>query len=198
MVSEDQIEKKKDDSGKAAVWGVGGVFPQREEKRGLGKKEKEKQPEQDDDGKKLSAPAEMEWTASERQDPFSASTSGAGPQEEEEVNSPTDSASPPHSEASTAYEEPSHEEPSHEEPFHEEKSGGGEEDHGQVGGELPQDGEWEDEMEKTDGDPPVHTWWGSMRFAFREPLAEFLGMLIVIALGIGANCQVKLSQDNVS
>lgn len=191
VVSEDQIQKKKGaDAGKAAVWGLGGVFPQREEKRGLHKQEKEeKRGEQENEERDVSAPTEMEWPASERADPFSASTSPASAQQHDEAESPTNSATEPRSESSTVCEE---------QPRREGKSSADDEDHGQVGGELPQDGEWEDEMDKQDGDPPVNTVWGSVRFALREPLAEFLGMLIVIALGIGANCQVKISQDSVS
>ncbi|ORY73092.1 aquaporin-like protein [Leucosporidium creatinivorum] len=189
VVSEDQIEKKGDSGKAAAVWGVGGVFPQREEKRGMPKKEKEKHDDEREEGKRVSAPTETDWPASEREDPFSSSPSSPPPHHNE-VDSPTSVESNPHSESSTVCEE----QPRQKEG---ESSGGDEDqDQGQVGGELPQDGEWEDEMEKQDGDPPVHTWWGSVRFALREPLAEFLGMLLVIALGTGANCQVKISQDS--
>lgn len=36
--------------------------------------------------------------------------------------------------------------------------------------------------------------WGRLRYALREPFAEFLGMLVLIVLGVGADCQVKISQ----
>lgn len=39
-----------------------------------------------------------------------------------------------------------------------------------------------------------HGSWGRLRYALREPFAEFLGMVILIVLGVGADCQVKISQ----
>lgn len=57
--------------------------------------------------------------------------------------------------------------------------------------------QWEDRMEEEEEEgPPAKNWLASLRFSLREPLAEFLGMLVLVTLGIGADCQVKISQNS--
>ncbi|GAA5863873.1 hypothetical protein JCM1840_005798 [Sporobolomyces johnsonii] len=64
-----------------------------------------------------------------------------------------------------------------------------------VGGELNQQtDQWDEDFEHTPDGPPVRNWWGTVRFALREPLAEFLGTLVLVVIGIGSNCQSKISQ----
>ncbi|KAI5475946.1 aquaglyceroporin related protein [Pseudohyphozyma bogoriensis] len=66
--------------------------------------------------------------------------------------------------------------------------------HGQVGGELNQDPEqWQEDFDQFDA-MPVRNTWGRFRYVLREPLAEFLGTVIMILLGIGSNCQVSISE----
>lgn len=67
----------------------------------------------------------------------------------------------------------------------------------EVGGQLADGSEqWEEEFDEPD--PPVRNAWGRIRFALREPLAEWLGMMVLIIIGIGSDCQVKLSGNQVS
>ncbi|GAA5931669.1 uncharacterized protein JCM15063_001532 [Sporobolomyces koalae] len=66
----------------------------------------------------------------------------------------------------------------------------------QVGGQLNQNGdEWQDDMAAQEG-PPIRNLWGTIRYALREPMAEFLGTMILVVLGIGADCQTKISGNN--
>ncbi|GAA6051197.1 hypothetical protein JCM3770_002585 [Rhodotorula araucariae] len=67
----------------------------------------------------------------------------------------------------------------------------------QVGGELDQStDQWAEDIDEPD-DLPVRNWWGTVRYALREPLAEFLGTLVLICIGIGADCQTKISQETM-
>ncbi|KAK4705049.1 hypothetical protein P7C70_g1156, partial [Phenoliferia sp. Uapishka_3] len=62
------------------------------------------------------------------------------------------------------------------------------EDQGQLGGELAEDRDQWDAMEDEMIDTmTVRNSWGRVRFVCREPLAEFLGMLVLIILGVGDN-----------
>ncbi|GAA5957964.1 hypothetical protein JCM21900_005570 [Sporobolomyces salmonicolor] len=64
-----------------------------------------------------------------------------------------------------------------------------------IGGKLNQEtDQWDEDFEHTPDGPPVRNWWGTVRFALREPLAEFLGTLVLVIIGIGSNCQTKISQ----
>ena len=61
---------------------------------------------------------------------------------------------------------------------------GADSDTPQVGGQLNQNKEdWQDDM--TPDGPPVRNAWGTIRYALREPMAEFLGTLMLVVLGIG-------------
>ncbi|GJN88474.1 hypothetical protein Rhopal_001440-T1 [Rhodotorula paludigena] len=74
-----------------------------------------------------------------------------------------------------------------------------EQGHGQqaLGGELDQSkDQWHEDIDPGD-DLPVRNWWGTVRYALREPLAEFLGAIILIVIGLGADCQTKLSQNTM-
>lgn len=65
---------------------------------------------------------------------------------------------------------------------------------GQVGGVLMEsEQQWEDEFEPDGEGAPVRNWWGRYRYMLREPLAEWLGMLVLVIMGTGADCQVKIS-----
>ncbi|BGP38045.1 hypothetical protein JCM10449v2_001972 [Rhodotorula kratochvilovae] len=67
----------------------------------------------------------------------------------------------------------------------------------QVGGELDQSAkQWAEDVDEPD-DLSVRNWWGTVRYALREPLAEFLGTLVLICIGIGADCQTKISQETM-
>ncbi|GAA6062008.1 hypothetical protein JCM10212_006083 [Sporobolomyces blumeae] len=64
----------------------------------------------------------------------------------------------------------------------------------QVGGQLNQNKEdWQDDFDAAPDGPPVRNVWGTIRFVLREPMAEFLGTLMLVVLGIGADCQTKIS-----
>ncbi|BGP13139.1 hypothetical protein JCM10213v2_001058 [Rhodosporidiobolus nylandii] len=66
---------------------------------------------------------------------------------------------------------------------------------GGVGGELSQDTKgWQRELGQA-GDLPVRNGWGTIRYALREPFAEFLGTLALVIIGVGSDCQTKLSQN---
>ncbi|GAA5835411.1 hypothetical protein JCM9279_004533 [Rhodotorula babjevae] len=66
-----------------------------------------------------------------------------------------------------------------------------------VGGELDQSAEqWAEDVEDPE-DLPVRNWWGTVRYALREPLAEFLGTLVLVCIGVGADCQTKISQETM-
>ncbi|GAA5862165.1 hypothetical protein JCM8547_007761 [Rhodosporidiobolus lusitaniae] len=70
-------------------------------------------------------------------------------------------------------------------------------DQGPVGGQLNQDkDQWEHDFDQAD-DLPIRNWWGTVRFALREPLAEFLGTLALVVIGIGSDCQTKISQNTM-
>jgi hypothetical protein len=73
-----------------------------------------------------------------------------------------------------------------------------EDEQGQIGGALMEEtGQWGDDFDHHPADPPVRNDWGKIRFVLREPLAEFLGMLVMIMMGVGGDCQVKTSQTSV-
>ncbi|GAA5874273.1 hypothetical protein JCM3774_000927 [Rhodotorula dairenensis] len=62
-----------------------------------------------------------------------------------------------------------------------------------LGGKLDQrKDEWEDD---TGDDIPIRNRWGTVRYALREPMAEFLGTMVLVVLGVGSTCQTKLSQE---
>lgn len=62
-----------------------------------------------------------------------------------------------------------------------------------LGGKLDQrTDEWRDD---TGEDIPIRNRWGTVRYALREPMAEFLGTLVLVVLGNGSTCQTKLSQE---
>ncbi|GAA6000953.1 hypothetical protein JCM10207_007340 [Rhodosporidiobolus poonsookiae] len=64
-----------------------------------------------------------------------------------------------------------------------------------VGGQLDQDKtQWEEDF---DQGPPIRNWWGTLRYALREPLAEFLGTMVLVIIGIGSDCQTKVSQNSM-
>ncbi|GAA5904004.1 uncharacterized protein JCM6883_002052 [Sporobolomyces salmoneus] len=66
----------------------------------------------------------------------------------------------------------------------------------QVGGQLNQRTEdWQEDMNE-DGGPPIRNYWGTVRYALREPMAEFLGTMTLVVLGIGADCQTKISAES--
>ncbi|GAA5901441.1 hypothetical protein JCM8208_001804 [Rhodotorula glutinis] len=66
-----------------------------------------------------------------------------------------------------------------------------------VGGELDQSAEqWAEDVEDPE-DLPVRNWWGTVRYALREPLAEFLGTLVLVCIGVGADCQTKISLETM-
>ncbi|GAA5947353.1 hypothetical protein JCM3765_001637 [Sporobolomyces pararoseus] len=66
----------------------------------------------------------------------------------------------------------------------------------QVGGQLNQKPEdWREEF-NDDGGPPIRNLWGTVRYALREPMAEFLGTMILVVLGVGADCQTKISAES--
>ncbi|GAA5987685.1 hypothetical protein JCM5350_008067 [Sporobolomyces pararoseus] len=66
----------------------------------------------------------------------------------------------------------------------------------QVGGQLNQKPEdWREEL-NDDGGPPIRNLWGTVRYALREPMAEFLGTMILVLLGVGADCQTKISAES--
>ncbi|GAA6026956.1 hypothetical protein JCM8097_005993 [Rhodosporidiobolus ruineniae] len=65
-----------------------------------------------------------------------------------------------------------------------------------LGGELNQNEEqWEQDLYEDDDAPLIRNWWGTARYALREPLAEFLGTMILIIIGIGSDCQTKISEN---
>ncbi|GAA5888183.1 hypothetical protein JCM6882_000312 [Rhodosporidiobolus microsporus] len=65
-----------------------------------------------------------------------------------------------------------------------------------IGGELNQDTEdWEHDLERDENDPDIRNWWGTIRYTLREPLAEFLGTMVLIVIGIGSDCQTKISEN---
>ncbi|GAA6006496.1 hypothetical protein JCM11491_004984 [Sporobolomyces phaffii] len=65
----------------------------------------------------------------------------------------------------------------------------------QVGGQLNQNKEdWQDDMNNQDG-PPIRNCWGTIRYALREPMAEFLGTLILVVLGVGAHYLLSCLQS---
>lgn len=64
----------------------------------------------------------------------------------------------------------------------EKRGGGGDAEAGQMpGGELDQnEGDWQDDFDARQGpndELPIRNWWGTVRYALREPMAEFLGPL---------------------
>ncbi|BGO97797.1 hypothetical protein NBRC10513v2_001793 [Rhodotorula toruloides] len=65
------------------------------------------------------------------------------------------------------------------------------------GGELDQnEGDWVDDFDAREGpndELPIRNWWGTVRYALREPMAEFLGTMILVCIGIGSTCQTKIS-----
>ncbi|BGP53934.1 hypothetical protein JCM8202v2_001506 [Rhodotorula sphaerocarpa] len=62
-----------------------------------------------------------------------------------------------------------------------------------LGGKLDQrSDEWQDD---TGEDLPIRNRWGMVRYALREPFAEFLGTLVLVVIGVGSTCQTKLSQS---
>ncbi|GAA5978840.1 hypothetical protein JCM11641_003581 [Rhodosporidiobolus odoratus] len=67
-----------------------------------------------------------------------------------------------------------------------------------IGGELNQDSEqWKEDLAQQGEDLPIRNWWGTIRFVLREPLAEFLGTLVLIVIGIGSDCQTKISENTM-
>ncbi|BGP22909.1 aquaglyceroporin related protein [Rhodotorula toruloides] len=75
---------------------------------------------------------------------------------------------------------------------------GSDDEAGQMpGGELDQsEGEWADDFDAREGsndELPIRNWWGTVRYALREPMAEFLGTMILVCIGIGSTCQTKIS-----
>lgn len=55
----------------------------------------------------------------------------------------------------------------------------------QIGGPMNQNKEdWQEDM-NADGGPPIRNYWGTIRYALREPMAEFLGTMILVVLGVG-------------
>jgi len=74
------------------------------------------------------------------------------------------------------------------------RDSGTDSDSPQVGGQLNQNKEdWHDDM-NPDG-PPVRNAWGTVRYALREPMAEFLGTVVLVVLGIGCKSLVLSSTD---
>ncbi|GAA5931354.1 hypothetical protein JCM10213_000284 [Rhodosporidiobolus nylandii] len=64
-----------------------------------------------------------------------------------------------------------------------------------IGGELNQESQqYEDDFAEGEN-LPIRNYWGTIRYALREPLAEFLGTMALIIIGIGADCQTKVSQN---
>lgn len=209
------------------VWGLGGVFPERE-KRGMKEEKKEgsqaRPPPQERQASAAPTGTESYYYSPEleREDPFNSRKTREASYDNEEVQSREASRppSPTRSRSSTICDEEAPEpskdskEAAHDDeqndsiegknkesrpqgPGHE--STNNEQSDGQVGGHLPADESgWEDQLDLDDEDPPVKSWWGSVRFALREPLAEWLGMLVLIVFGIGSNCQVNLSNNTVS
>ncbi|BGP13137.1 hypothetical protein JCM10213v2_001056 [Rhodosporidiobolus nylandii] len=64
-----------------------------------------------------------------------------------------------------------------------------------IGGELDQEkSQFLNDFEEGE-ELPIRNYWGTIRYALREPLAEFLGTLVLIVIGAGADCQTKISSN---
>ncbi|ORY58680.1 aquaporin-like protein [Leucosporidium creatinivorum] len=208
---------------RSPVWGVGGVFPRVSQKRRPPKArdfEEERAQQQARAPRYTSETLETFGTPQlEQPDPLAAL--GGSMVERQPTRRPrqptnslrTNSGVPApsiHSYATTALDESSPKEEvdegdvrSHVGTLDRGGGGGGtasiaethDEEQGQVGGPLNEDNEqWEEDFEGDQWEPPVRNNWGRLRYALREPFAEFLGMLVLIVLGVGADCQVKISQ----
>ncbi|GAA5833262.1 hypothetical protein JCM11251_005188 [Rhodosporidiobolus azoricus] len=67
-----------------------------------------------------------------------------------------------------------------------------------LGGELNQDKEdWQHDLDHDENDPQIRNWWGTIRYTLREPLAEFLGTLVLVVIGVGSDCQTKISENSM-
>lgn len=77
-------------------------------------------------------------------------------------------------------------------------SGGGADRQGQLGGGLPSKPEqWFDltHQQAEEISPPVRNSWSQIRWVLREPFAEFVGMLLLLVIGTGSDCQTRISQQ---
>ncbi|TFK47704.1 aquaporin [Heliocybe sulcata] len=90
--------------------------------------------------------------------------------------------SPPPSSGSTVYDQQSDHD------YEDDRRRGGDGDHeeheheGQVGGPMPET-----------GPERRGNYWIYLRWRLREPFAEWLGIMIMILIGIGSSCQTKIS-----
>jgi hypothetical protein len=172
---------------------MGGVFPEEEAKKrenGDGRKEagSREQPSND-----LLASRRPSSDASALRRPSSDATVGG----EDDVDQEKLSRRPPSSTDHLAHSDVSAARTNDRHPHHD-NSPDESKDEQAIGGQLNQDDEdWEEDFDHNDEDLPIRNGLGALRYALREPAAEFLSTLILMIIGLGANCQATLSSNSV-